>query len=371
MAPFVPTITCSCAFVVATLLALAAPAQALQSAGDLPHRSGRPEKLAGVETTHGVLATKEGPRLRTIVTRPAGARGRLPGVLVVQWLSCDSVALPDEGGDGWNHMMRRLVRESGFVVWRTDKAGVGDSEGDCSTLDYETELSHHRQALAAFERSPHVDPARIIVFGASMGANMAPLVARGRPVAGVMTWGGGARTWFERQLGFSRHAMELAGKDMGRIGARMTQHARFYTEYLLKGRSPAEIRAADPELGAVWSDIVGTSAGGLHYGRPPAFHQQAQRQDWAAAWQAVSAPVLVLYGEYDWFESVDAARTVVRIVNAGGRNRATLEVIPRMDHHFSRFASLEAAFRGEGGVVNAAPAVEPMLAWLRRLGGSP
>jgi hypothetical protein len=32
-----------------------------------------------------------------------------------------------------------------------------------------------------------------------------------------------------------------------------------------------------------------------------AFHQQAQRQNWQAAWARVEAPVLAMYGEYDWF----------------------------------------------------------------------
>jgi len=159
--------------------------------------------------------------------------------------------------------------------------------------------------------------------------------------------------------------MELAGgSDAGRISARMTAHARFYAEYLLKRKAPAQIRADDPALGAVWTDIVGTS-GDLHYGRPAAFHQQAQDQQWSAAWAEVLAPVLVLYGEYDWFEDAAAAEGVVRIVNSRPPGRARLVIVPRMDHHFRQFASPEAAFRETGGVVNEEPALAEMLAWLR------
>jgi pimeloyl-ACP methyl ester carboxylesterase len=345
----------------ALTLLLAAPG------ADLPRRGGRPpEKIPGVESHYGTLATSDGLKLRTILTRPEGAARRLPGLYFVQWLSCDTVELPQDERSGWTRMLRRLAAESGMAMWRTEKAGVGDSEGDCARLDYETELRHHREALEAFQRSPHVDPARIVVFGGSMGANMAPLVARGHPVAGVMVWGGGARTWFERQLAFSRHAMELAGTDPAGISARMRRHSRFYARYLLDGHTPAQIRAEDPELGAVWSDIVGTE-GELQYGRPAAFHQQAQRQDWTAAWEAVAAPVLVVYGEHDWFEDVDAARTVVRVVNARGGDRARLVVVPRMDHHFVLYATPEDAFREAGGIVDEGPAVEPMLAWLRAL----
>ena len=334
---------------------------------ELPRRNGRPlEKIPGLESHYGTLATRDGLRLRTIVTRPEGATRPLPGLYFVQWLSCDTVELPANERSGWTRMLRRIARESGMAVGRTEKAGVGDSEGDCSRLDYETELSHHRQALEAFRASPYVDPQRIVVFGGSMGANMAPLVARGHDVRGVMVWGGGARTWFERQLGFSRRAMELAGTDPAGISARMRRHSRYYARYLLDGRSPAQIRAEDAELGAVWTDIVGTE-GELQYGRPAAFHQQAQRQDWSAAWAEATAPVLVVYGEHDWFEDVDAARTVVRVVNARGPERARLVVVPRMDHHFVLYPSPQDAFRESGGTVDEGPAVEPMLAWLRQL----
>ena len=333
----------------------------------LPRRGGRPlEKIPGLESHYGVLPAAGGLRLRTIVTRPEGASARLPGIYFVQWLSCDTVELPQNDRSGWTRMLRRLARESGMVMGRTEKAGVGDSEGDCARLDYETELAHHRQALEAFQASPYVDPRRIVVFGASMGANMAPLVARGHDVAGVMVWGGGALTWFERQLGFSRRAMELGAGDAGAISARMRRHSRFYSRYLLDGRSPAQIRAEDPELGAVWTDIVGTE-GDLQYGRPAAFHQQAQRQDWTAAWAEVKAPVLVVYGEHDWFEDVDAARTVVRVVNGAGSERARLVAVPRMDHHFTLYATPQEAFRELAGTVDEGPAVEPMLSWLREL----
>jgi hypothetical protein len=124
-----------------------------QSPGGLARRAGRLEEISGVESTYGVLATKEGQRLRTIVTRPRDARDRRPGILFVQWLSCGTIELPETSQDGWSRMLRRLIQESGFVVWRTEKAGVGDSEGDCVQLDYETEVSHHRQALRAFKGS--------------------------------------------------------------------------------------------------------------------------------------------------------------------------------------------------------------------------
>ena len=302
---------------------------------------------------------------------PQGTTDRLPAILFVQWLSCDSIELPAKQQDGWSRMLRRLAQESGFVMMRTEKPGVGDSDGDCARLDYDTELSIHRAALAALRRSADVDPDRIVIFGASMGGNYAPLVAAGEKLAGVMIWGGGAKSWFERMLGFERRAKELGAVPAAELDSYMRLLQRFFLAYLLDGKDPATIAREQPALAGVWEKIVGTGPG-THYGRPLAFHQQAAAKDWAAAWERVDAPVLALYGEYDWFEDAEAHRLVADIASRRGAGRGEFAVIPATDHHFDRFKSAGDAFRGEGGVNNADAAVSVMLRWLgeRRSRGS-
>ncbi len=116
--------------------------------GDLPRRDNQPlEAISGLDSRYGVLRLPDGKRLRTILTRPEGTTDRLPAILFVQWLSCDSIELPAKQQDGWSRMLRRLAQESGFVMMRTEKPGVGDSEGDCARLDYDTELSIHRGSV--------------------------------------------------------------------------------------------------------------------------------------------------------------------------------------------------------------------------------
>ena len=340
--------------------------------GDLPRRENRPlEVISGLDSRYGVLQLPDGKRLRTILTRPEGTTGRVPAILFVQWLSCDSIELPAKQQDGWSRMLRRLAQESGFVMMRTDKPGVGDSEGDCARLDYDTELSIHRAALAALRRSADVDPERIVVFGASMGGNYAPLVAAGEKLAGVMIWGGGAKSWFERMLGFERRAKELGAVPAAELDSYMRSLERFLLAYLLDGKDPATIAGEQTALAGVWEKIVGTGPG-THYGRPLAFHQQAAAKDWAAAWERVDAPVLALYGEYDWFEDAEAHRLVADIASRRGAGRGEFVEIPATDHHFDRFKSAGDAFRGEGGVNNADAAVSVMLRWLgeRRSRGS-
>jgi pimeloyl-ACP methyl ester carboxylesterase len=263
------------------------------------------------------------------------------------------------------------MTESGMLWMRTDKSGVGDSTGPaCATLDYETELSYHRAALAALRARPDVDPRRVVVYGASMGSNYAPLVAAGQPVAGVVVWGGGTFTWYERMLRFERNALELGDTPPDRLTEEVNARARYFARYLLAGESPDAIAKSDPELGKSWSRIVGTSADG-HYGRPFAFHQQAQRQDWAGAWARVAAPVLVLYGEYDWFESRDSGAAIADIVNRARPGTAQFRMLPATDHHFTRYATRRDAFKERDGKADAGPAVDAILAWLRERGLAP
>lgn len=358
---------------VVALLATSVAGAATRLIGELPRANGKPlEALAGVDTEYGELRTTDGARLRTIVTKPQGAAGRLPAIQFIQWLSCDTVEIPAEGGGGWNRMMRTVITRSNALVLRVEKSGVGDSRGvPCAQLDYNTELAHHQAALAYLRSRADIDPARIVVFGASMGSNYAPLVARGQSVAGVAVWGGGARTWYERQLAFDRRALELGGKPATEIAPAMIRYAEFEFLYLQKRLTPAQIAKKRPELAQVWSQIVGTE-GTLHYGRPLAFHQQAQQQDWAAAWSEVKAPVLAMLGEYDWFEEPRSAELIARIANQRAPGSGEFHLIPGMDHHFSLYPSPEAAFREKDGKPDPAPALAFLMPWLeKRLRGSP
>jgi dienelactone hydrolase len=350
---------CKCGLVSFVLLLL--PWAATWSA-----QTAQSENHPGIVTSYGTLELRDGIKLQTIVTKPEADKGRLPAILFVQWLSCDSVAISTNPRDGWSAMLSRIVRESGALLLRTEKRGIGSSEGDCATMDYDTELADHREALQALMRHPDVDPQHVVIFGGSIGGTYASLLAADADIAGVMVWGAGATTWTERMLKFERNALELGEAKFEELGKQMTSRVKFFNRYLIEAQTPQQIAKQDPTLGGVWSNIVGTSPTD-HYGRPVAFHQQAQRADWASAWSRVRAPVLVLYGEYDWFESADAASLITRIVNAKSPGRGTFEIVPGMNHHFTIFANAKDAFQEQNGRVDPSPAVDPMLRWLKQV----
>jgi hypothetical protein len=179
--------------------------------GDLPRKDeSRPlETLQGLETEYGSIRTTEGIRLRTIMTRPAGASGELPAIFHTQAVSCGSLELPE----GRDTTLGELAKRSGLVLIRVERSGTGDSEGQaCSELDYDTEVRHYREAFDQTVRHPWVDASQVFIYGSSLGSTTAPLVARGKRVAGIFVQGGGAKTYLERMIDFDRLFLERSGK---------------------------------------------------------------------------------------------------------------------------------------------------------------
>lgn len=318
------------------------------------------ERVPGVQAEPVVIRTADRAQLRGVLTRPEGARGRLPAILFIGWLSCNTVAIPAEKPDGWAVMLARVARDSGAMLLRVDKRGVGGSTGDCSRLDYDTEAADYAAALAWLRARPDVEPGRIVLFGGSMGSNIAPLIAASHgPVAGVLVWGGGARTWAERTRNFERARVDLGGTAPGDRAAEVTRRNRAIERVIVKGTSPSN----DPALAADWARLAQAKPEGM-YGRPLAFHRQAQRANWVAAWGRVRAPVLATIGANDWFEDPGGVLLIAETVKGTG-GQADAAVVPGLDHHFERYPDLNAAFAGKGGAIDPEPFLRVALPWLR------
>ncbi len=350
------------------LLVVAGAVEArVRMTGDLPRRDGRPlEDLAGLETEYGAVRTSDGTRLRTILTRPEGASGRLPVIFIAQWVSCGSI----EFRPGRETLPRLLAQRSGMAMIRVDRSGSGDSEGaPCSALDYDTEVRHYREALDRLARHPWIDPDRIVIHGISLGTTTAPFIAAGRRVAGLLVQGGGAFSYLERMINFDRLCLERSGRYPPETWQdEMIRRIAFHQDYLIGGRTPAEIAAARPELAGVWASINGAEPDS-HYGRPFAWHQQAARRNFAASWARIDAPVMVVHGGFDQFEPRASHRLIVDIVNRAHPGSAVLHDIPQASHDLQIFPTEAAAFAGEGGEDRPELFLDPAIAWLRRVTG--
>jgi pimeloyl-ACP methyl ester carboxylesterase len=350
--------------VLATLLLATPVGAASRMIGDLPRKDDRPlENIAGLETEYSSVRISDGYRLRVLLTRPAGAAGRLPAIFHTQAVSCGSLELPSDRPT----FLGELVRRSGMVLIRVERAGTGDSEGPgCDALDYDTEVRHYREALDQIVRHPWIDADRIFLYGSSLGSTTAPLVAEGRRIAGIVVQGGGAFTYLERMINFDRLYLERSGKyPPEAIHDEMVRRIAFHQLYLIGAKTPGQVVAERPDLAGVWESIRGGAEAPPHYGRPYAWHWQAARRNFAAAWARVDAPVLVAYAEYDQFEPRSSHQAIVDIVNRQRPGTARLLDLPGLDHSLRRYPDAIAAYAEGGGEPGREELLGPMIEWLK------
>jgi len=308
------------------------------------------EEMPGMDSFYDAVDAGGGAKLRTITAIPADARGRLPVLLFTQWVSCGSIE--HNAQSPWRRAVADFVRTQGLAFVRVERASDGDSEGPaCHKLDYDTEVRHYIAAFdAVLSSNPRLDPSRVFVLGSSLGSTTAPLVAvalqeRGRRVLGVAVQGGGAVTYFERMMGFERFYLERRPDAVQphEIHDQMMRRIHFLHEYLILGRSPDAIARDSAEMAAVRADIRGLGAG-EQYGRPYAWHQQAAKRNFLAAWAALRARVLVVFGEFDQFETAHGHALIVKMVNRLRPGSARYVEIANADHDLVSHPTAEAAY---------------------------
>jgi pimeloyl-ACP methyl ester carboxylesterase len=303
------------------------------------------ERHPGINVTYGDATVSAGYRVRTVRTRPTSAVGPQPTIFVVGWLSCDGVTYPTGAPDGYARLVSDLVEQSGLMVYRVEKPGVGDSEGPpCRDADFEADLEAYRAGWRSMLADPGVDTTRVVVLGLSNGAAVSPMVSGGARPAAFVSVGAWATTWLEHMLGLERRRMALAGTPPWAATDSMPGYETFYDRYLNGALTPEAVSVEIPQLRGYWHD-----APEHQYGRPAAFYHQLQRLNIARAWSTVQAPVLVLWGEYDWIMSREDGESMVSLVAPGARAASRFVVVPGADHGLNEFDSEVDAFRGRGG----------------------
>ena len=150
------------------------------SAQEFPRKTKTPrESYPNVDVIYDSVTMPDGKRLRSIITKPRAAKGKMPVIFLAGWLSCDSVEAPSNTKDSTGLILRGLAQTPGFCTFKIDKPGCGDSEGDCSQTDFDTELAGYRAGFRALKNHDFIDSDRVYIFGSSNG--------------------GGLRRWFRRR----------------------------------------------------------------------------------------------------------------------------------------------------------------------------
>src|SRR6266481_3214615 len=288
------------------------------------------ERFQNAGVTYGWAQDNAGHKLRTFVTRPKNATGKIPVIFFVGWLSCDSVEYPQGETDGFGAIFWRLIDHSGYATVRMDKPGVGESQGDCAHTDFNTELSGYQSAFETMLKYDFIDPSRVFVLGLSNGGGTSPLIPRQHPVRGYIAASSWGRTWYEHRLDLERRRLMEEGKLPADVNTSVKAFVEFYTLYLMKGMTPGKIISQHPEWKSLWYD----SPDG-QYGRPAAFYQQLQTLNLGEAWQQVNEPVLVIRGTADNIMSRADSEAIARIVNQVHPGHARYLQIDDMTHGFA------------------------------------
>jgi len=288
------------------------------------------ERFQNAEAIYGWAQDNAGHKLRTFVSRPKGATGKVPAIFFVGWLSCDSVEYPHGETDGFGAILHRLIERSGFATVRMDKAGVGESQGDCSKLDFKGELLGYQAAFDEMLKYDFIDPARVFVVGLSNGGGTSALVPRQHPVRGYIAASSWGRTWYEHMLELERGRLTRAGQTPAEVNSGVKAFTEFYNLYLNRGMTPGDIVAQHPEWQSLWYD-----APDGQYGRPAAFYQQLQALNLGDAWQKLNSPVLVIRGTSDTIMSDADARAIAESVDWSHPGMARYVEVPGADHLLS------------------------------------
>ncbi len=213
------------------------------------------EQFQNANVSYDWVVNRSGQQLRTFITRPKAAPGKVSVIFFVGWLSCDSMEYPDPNTrDGFGIFMRRLIDESGYATVRMGKPGLGESQGDCSKADFNSEMEGWQAAFAALGKYDFIDPDRVFVVGLSNGGGFSPLAVGGHPVRGFVSAGSWGRTWYEHMLELERRRLTAQDKSPAEVNASVKAFADFYNLYLVKGMTPGQVIAQHPEWKSLWYD---------------------------------------------------------------------------------------------------------------------
>jgi pimeloyl-ACP methyl ester carboxylesterase len=231
----------------------------------------------------------------------------------------------------------------GFATLRMDDRGVGGSTGD---MNEATTLDFAQDALAAFnylQKRPEIDPKRIGFIGHSEGALVAAIAAAQSPKVAFIVMLAGTGVPGDQIL--YRQA-ELIARKSGVADSAIERNRQLQARvFEILRREPDNEKAAQQITDALIANLV---RGNLPEAQRQALETQARTytRPWFRTFvdlnpadylRRVKCPALALWGANDL--QVDPAQNlpaVEKALKAGGNRRATLRVLPNLNHLFQK-----------------------------------
>ena len=317
----------------------------------------RDEDGAGLVTEYGSVPVDDSLR-RTLLTLPAGQKSPAAAVLLIGGIGCYSVDVAANEQDAYLRLTHDLAR-AGFATMRIEKSGIGDSQGPpCRNVDFDAEVRGYMGALAALQRDPRVDSARVYLLGHSIGTIIAPRMALANRTAGVIVLEAVGRDWPEYEIRNLRRDEDLDGGTPTATDRAIVEKAECMQKLFFENLSEAQIERSMP----------GCKVPNSIYPVTAEYVREVAKLNVIEPWAKLSVPVLAIYGTSDFETELEDHQRIVTVVNASHPGSATLHVIPAMSHGLGHVDSPKAAETDdERGTIEQydTQVSEIVIAWLR------
>jgi len=290
---------------------------------------------------------KDRARLRTMLSVPTSPSpsGKYPVLFYVQGVALGTMDTVLAEPNPYSRFLQPFA-QAGYITYRVDKPGVGDSEGGPGTsVDFLREYEGYRAALKALLARKDVDASRVFVFGHSMGGVWGPMLAADFKLRGLAVYGTAYKGWYDYEQENARRQYRLAGIEGAALESAVAQKARISQLFFDEKRTPEQIRADYPELSDAMNEMF---QDGVYFGRALPFWHQLNAIDMPAMWAKADTAVLAMHGAGDYVSSAADHRAIAERVNALRPGTAQAVEVPNADHGMMGFANERAAFIGFG-----------------------
>lgn len=299
---------------------------------------GKPFEISEYGTLLYSSVNYDGGKLRTILELPNHVENP-PVLLFMQGVGCASIDYPYHPNSVVKLLIEEIVK-NGVAVFRVEKPGMGDSYGgvDCREMDYPYEVGAFEATLKQLKGMEQFDKNNIFLFGESLSAITAPLIANKQSVAGIVAWGGLSKSWFEYTLKQMKDQKMLIGKDVVSMESRYRKYLPMFYDFFILKKSKEELENTKAYQGFLGSFLKGDQWRGLHHYR---FFQTLNEVNVLTAYSKVNCPVLALAGDCD-IHTIDTSWTndVAYAVNQGNKNQAETHIFPNTTHHYFKVSSV-------------------------------
>lgn len=298
----------------------------------------------GINYEYGEIKTSFG-YLRTLLSKPINAKGKLPAILFIQGNMCESVIeVPEK--DPYEQFCNEMTLQ-GYAVMRIDKPGAGDSEGKfttCIQMSFNQEIEQFQLGLASLIKNNTIDSKKIYLFGHSMGGMITPILASTNPaVKGAMVYG-------TLTTNFGSYYPEIINRSLLQSGnsAEVALAYKNYTKEVTtslfeENKTPQQIIKDKPEYKPVLEQILGWDEkdNTILYRSLP-FNRELNKIDPKKYWEKVTCPILTIYGTSD-FEAIDKeyATAMLGWTNAKNAKNSKAIILENTDHAFAIVGSME------------------------------